>query len=190
MPRLLAMRCSSFNSNESAGARFGDRMILFARAATHADGPDDLAGALERHATGKDHHAPLVGGVDAEELASGLRELREVLRRDIERARCKGFLDRDIDAPNPGLIHAHVRDEIAAGISDGDVHRLLELLRFALGGCDDVSCFFQGNHLRLLQCSTVLAPLLLAIARGAGAQRMPTLALPGVGPDSDWRNPS
>ena len=62
-----------------------------------ADGADDLAVALERDATGEDHHPTVVGGVDAVELLTGLGEVAEVCGGCVERAGREGFVDRDVN---------------------------------------------------------------------------------------------
>jgi hypothetical protein len=42
------------------------------------------------------------------------------------------LFDRDIDAADPCLIHAHMGDEIAAAIRDRDIHGLTQFLSFPL----------------------------------------------------------
>ena len=54
-----------------------------------------------------------------------------------------GLLDRDVDAAEPRVVHAHVGDEVAAGVGDGDVHGLTDLggllLRAAITRCASAS---------------------------------------------------
>src|SRR6185436_18415231 len=116
------------------GSGLGDRRVLVAVAAADADRADDLAVALERDAAGEDDHPSLVGLLDAVELASGLGLLGEVRRRQIERARRVRLVDRDVDAADPRAVHADVGYEVAAGVDDGDVLRLADLVRALLGG--------------------------------------------------------
>ena len=57
---------------KSCCACLGDRVILFAGASADADGTDYFSFLLEWDAAGEDHDLAVVGGVDAEELISGL----------------------------------------------------------------------------------------------------------------------
>src|SRR5271165_6006490 len=126
-------------SLERSRARFGDGMILLAGPSADANGPDDLTVLLEWNAACEDHDLAVVRGVDTEELAAGLRVRREVFGGDIEGARGVGLLDRDVDRTDPRAVHAHVGDEIAARVSDGDVHGLADLGGFFFGGGDDAA---------------------------------------------------
>jgi hypothetical protein len=65
--------------------------------------------------------------MDAEKLTSGLGELGQIFRRNIKSPGCESFIDRNIDAADPGVVHADVRDQIASVIDYRDVHRLLDL---------------------------------------------------------------
>ena len=67
---------------------------------------------------------------------------------DVEGPRGVGLLDRDVDRAEPGLVHADVGDEVAAGVGDGDVHRLADLGGLLLGGVDDAAGVFEGDHSR------------------------------------------
>ena len=46
----------------------------------------------------------------------------EIFRRDVEGPRGVRLLLRDVDAADPGAIHADVGNEVAAFIGNGDVH--------------------------------------------------------------------
>src|ERR1700722_5478905 len=151
-PRLLAMICcSSKYLFECLRARFRDRLVLLARTSADADGAHDLPVAPEWNSACEDHHAPIVGGVDAEELTAGLGKFREVLGADVEGACRERLFDRDIDAADPCLIHAHMGDEITAAIRDGDIHRLPQFLRLLLRRRNDPAGIFQCDHNNLLQ---------------------------------------
>src|SRR5207253_2679074 len=150
------MTCSSFRSGECCRTGFRHGMILLTRTATDANGAHHLASPFERHAARKDHHATVVRGMDPEELATGLRDLGQIFRGDVEGPRGKGLFDGNINAAHPGVVHAHVSDQIAAGIRHGDVHRTFDLLRLALCGRYDFSRIFKRNHLRLLQWTAEL----------------------------------
>src|SRR5882757_10108024 len=67
--------------------------------------------------------------VGAEELVARLAVAAKLERSDIERLRGEGLVDGDVDAAKPHPIHAHESHEIGAGIDDGDIHRLADLLR-------------------------------------------------------------
>jgi len=75
--------------------------------------------------------------MDAEELPAGLR-MRGQVFGDVEGPRRVRLLDRNIDAPDPRIVHADVRDEIAAGVSDRDVHGLADF-RGAVSNVKSVS---------------------------------------------------
>src|SRR3954453_2652456 len=91
-----ATRARSMRGLERRGACFGDGLILLAQAAADADGSHDFIAAFERNSAGENHHAAVVGSVDAEELVAGLAELGELPGGDVEGARGPGFIDRDI----------------------------------------------------------------------------------------------
>jgi hypothetical protein len=82
----------------SKGQRAGrcHRLILSAASAAHSDCADDRPFAAQRDATGEDHNPSMIGIMDAIELLAGLGVFREIGGRDIERARRKGLVDRDL----------------------------------------------------------------------------------------------
>src|SRR3954447_6939846 len=127
-------RCAGPPRSEGRDGRLGDRGVLLAVAAADAHRADDLAVALERDAAGEDHDTAPVGLLDAVELATGLRIGTELGRRQVERPRRERLVDRDVDAADPRAVHAHVRDEVAAGVDDRDVLRLPDLARALLSG--------------------------------------------------------
>ena len=57
-----------------------------------------------------------------------------------------GLLDRDVDAAEPGPVHADVGDEVAAGVGDRDVHGLSDLRGLLLRRGDDPSCVLKRDH--------------------------------------------
>jgi hypothetical protein len=65
---------------------FRNGLVLLARTTADADCADYNTCAPQRHTAGKNHHAPAIGGVNAEELTAGLRVLRKILGADIEGA--------------------------------------------------------------------------------------------------------
>jgi hypothetical protein len=125
---------------EGRCAGFGDGVVLIARAAAYTDGSDDFAILLKRDATGEDHHFAVVGGVDAEELAAGLRVWCEVFGGDVKGAGGPCLLDGDVDGADPCIVHADVRDEVSAGVGYGDVHGLADFSGFFFCGGDDAAC--------------------------------------------------
>src|SRR5205807_10342908 len=108
--------------SECARAGFGDGLVLLAGAAADAEATDDFTALLEGDAAGEDHDLAVVGGGDAEELAAGLAEAGEILGGDVEGPGGPGLLDGDVDAAEPGVLHALEGDEVATGVDDGDVH--------------------------------------------------------------------
>jgi hypothetical protein len=128
---------------ECAGGGFSDSLILFARTAADAHSSNDLIAVFERDATGKDHDAPVIGGMNSEELVSALRILTQSLGFDVESTGGKGFIDGDIDAADPGALHALESDEIRTGVDDGNVHGLADLASFLLAGVNDFSRGFE-----------------------------------------------
>ena len=77
-------------------ARFGDGLILLARATADADCAHYLPALLQRNAAGENHHAPMVRGMNAEKLSAGLRVFRQILRGNIEGPRGEGFIDESL----------------------------------------------------------------------------------------------
>src|SRR5690606_26493166 len=102
----------------------------------------------QRDTAGEDRDLSAVRVLDAEELLGRLRVVAQILRRDVEGLRGPGLVDRDVDAADPSAVLADVRDEVAAGVDDGDVHGLADLGGLLLGGGDDATCVFEvdGGH--------------------------------------------
>src|ERR1035438_8590681 len=117
-------------SSEGCFASFRDSLILLSRSAANSDGAYHFAVPLQRNAAREDHHASVVGDVDAEKLVPGLTVSGQFLRRDIEGPGRPGLVNRDIDAADPGIIHSHVSDQVPAAIDYGDIHRLAYLPGF------------------------------------------------------------
>jgi hypothetical protein len=65
----------------------GDRLVLIATAAADTDRADDRSVTPQGDAAGEDHHAPVVGCVDAKELLARLTIFGELRSFDIEGAR-------------------------------------------------------------------------------------------------------
>jgi len=111
-------------------------MILVAGTAANANRPYHVAISLQRDAAGKNHDLAVVGSMNAEELASRLRMLRQFLRFDIECARRVSLLHRDIDAADPCVVHTNVRYDVSAFVSHCDVHGLANFRGFLLRRAD------------------------------------------------------
>src|SRR3974377_623238 len=60
--------------------------------------------------------------LDAKERAARLRELADLPSRHAEEDRGLRFLDGNIDAANPGIIHAVERLQTGARVDNGDAH--------------------------------------------------------------------
>src|SRR5262245_22388921 len=71
---------------------------------------------------------------------------RQVFRGDVEGPRGKCLIDGNINAADPGPIHAYVRNQVPASVGDRNVHRLSNLCRLLLGGGYDVSCIIKCDH--------------------------------------------
>jgi hypothetical protein len=124
---------------EGCYAGFGNRVILVTRASADANGADDFSVFLERDSASEDHDFAVVRRVDAEELVAGLGVGGEIFGGDIEGAGCPGLFDGDVDGAEPGVVHADVRDEVAAGVGYGDVHGLANFDGFLFGCGDDAA---------------------------------------------------
>ncbi len=74
--------------------------------------------------------------MNAEELASRLRMLCQIYGFNIECARRVSLLHGDINAANPGVVHANVGDYISAFISHRDIHGLANFQGFLLRRAD------------------------------------------------------
>jgi hypothetical protein len=81
--------------------------------------------------------------MNAEEGCAGLCFLGEALGRKIEHSRGEGLVDRNVDAANPGAVHADMGHEISAGVDDGDVARRFDLCRLRLTGADHAPRIFE-----------------------------------------------
>ena len=68
-------------------AGLGDGVVLITGSAAHPDRPHDFPFLLEGNAASKNHDAPVVGRVNAEELAARLRMGRQILGGDVEGSR-------------------------------------------------------------------------------------------------------
>lgn len=123
-------------------------MILLAAAAAYADGSHHLAAFFQRHATGKDHDAAVVRNMDSIKIFARRGVLGKVFRRDIESPGGECFVDGDIDAAQPGPIHAREGEQVAPFIGDGDVHRLANFRRFRLGGFNYLFCMCKRHIAR------------------------------------------
>src|ERR1700687_3398365 len=94
---------------ERGSAGFGDGVVLLAPTTAHADRAHNFSVAFQRNASGKDHDFAIVGDMNAEELSARLRMCGQVLGRNIECPRGVGLLHGNIDAADPGTVHAHMR---------------------------------------------------------------------------------
>lgn len=54
-----------------------------------------------------------------------LRVVAQILRHDVEGARCERLVDGNADASDPRAVHPHVRHQVASTIHHGDIHRLM-----------------------------------------------------------------
>src|SRR5579863_3849016 len=121
-------------------------MILVAGSAADTDRARHLSFFLQGNSPREYHDAPMIRGVNPEELAPGLRMLRQILRRNVKSTRSESLVHRNIDAADPRTIHPNVSHQISARIHDGNVHRLPNLGRFLLGCGNHFTRGFQINH--------------------------------------------
>jgi len=84
--------------------------------------------------------------MNSEELTARLRILREILRRNIEGTGSVGLVNRDVDAADPGAVHADMRNQVAAFVDDSNVHGLSDLTSLPFRGLNDSTCFLQRDH--------------------------------------------
>jgi hypothetical protein len=118
-------------------------MVLLSRSAAYTHSANNFSAALQRNAASEDHYSTVIGGMNPEKLPARLGMLGEIFCRNIEGAGCECLVDRDVDAADLGTVHADVGHKIAAFVDHGDVHRLFDFDRLLLGGCNDLSCFFE-----------------------------------------------
>src|SRR5450631_2692318 len=146
-PRLFAIYVhSNRNKLERLCAGLCYSVILLSGAAADSYCADNLPISFQRDAASEDHDAAVIGNVNSEELATRLQMLCEVLGWDIERAGGKCLIDRDVNAADPGPIHADMGNKISAFIDNRDVHRLSDFSRFLFSGFDNLACFLQCDH--------------------------------------------
>ena len=101
-------------------------MILFSSAAADPNRPDDLTIPIKRDAASKGHDPTTVRYLDAEELVARLTVLSQLRGRDVERSRGPRLVVCDLDAADPGPVHAYEGDGVAAKVGDGNTHRLAD----------------------------------------------------------------
>nr|WP_231962959.1 hypothetical protein [Symmachiella macrocystis] len=118
-------------------------MIVLDGTATHTHRTNqDSVFVHDRNPTGKRNQA-IVGVFNAIEGTAGLRELADLSGGHPEKAGGLCFLDSDIDAAEPGVIHACERFQDSAGIKHGDAHLGASCFRF-LDRCSECySCLFE-----------------------------------------------
>src|SRR5271154_4808816 len=134
-PRLLAINVRSFENLECFGASFSHGVILLSGTAAHAHAAYHFSAARQRDAAGEHHHAPMVRHLDSEELTARLRILREILRRNIEGTGSLGLVNRNVDAADPGAVHADMGNKIAAFVDDRNIHGLSDFSSLLFGSC-------------------------------------------------------
>ena len=140
---LVSGGAERFDSGAGAGG------VLFVGPAADADRANDLICVPQRCAAGKDHDAAIVRCVDAKEGRARLAEATEFGCLHIKGSRCPGLVDGDVDGADARVVHAGVRDEVAADVDDGYVHWAADGLGFGLGGLDDTAGSFEidSRHL-------------------------------------------
>src|SRR5262249_10516804 len=80
-----------------------------------------------------------------EEIAAGLSIFREVSRFDFKGARGVSLVDRDLNAADPGIIHAHVGHHVSPTISHGDIHGLTNFPGLLLRRVNHAARVFQRH---------------------------------------------
>lgn len=117
------------------------------------------------------HHAPVIGcvnakDVNAKELLAGLAVFGEPGGLGVESPRGERLVDRDSDASDPGITHAHVAEQISATIDNSDFHWLTDLLRPG-----SAPLLFLG----------IVGSLQALLHSAAGPLQGPTASEPGAG---------
>src|SRR5438874_4936999 len=173
--------------SESGRAGFGHGVVLVARTPTHPDGAYYFAIALERYPTGKNHDLAVVGGMDAEKLPARLRVCSQVFGGDIECSGGISLFHGNIDAADPGAIHAHVGHNVAAAIGYGDIHRLSDGTRFLFRRGDDAASVLKFDHIlvppEINQILRAYRFKSLMISRAAFMPEVPVKPSPGCVPE-------
>jgi hypothetical protein len=148
---VLISTVEDISSLEGRSTGAGNSLVLTAAAAADTNGADDRSAAPQWNAAGEDHHAPVIGSVDAKELLARLAVFGELCSLDIESARRERFVDRDIDAADPGAIHSYMTHEISTSIDNGNVHRLADFARFGFRGGGYAARITESDHDIVLQ---------------------------------------
>jgi hypothetical protein len=112
-PRMRLHDCRRYDRLKCISRGLRHSLILLSRSAAYTDRANDFSAALQGNATGKDHDSTVIRDMNAEKLPARLRMLGEIFGRNIEGAGGKCFIDRDVDAADPGAIHANMRNKIA-----------------------------------------------------------------------------
>src|SRR5579862_8782952 len=127
-------------------------MILGSQAPAYADGAHNLSVALEWNAAGEDHDPAVVGNVYAEELIAALRIFGQSLGFDVKGAGRERFIHGDVDASNPGSLHAFEGHEICSRVDNRNVHRDTNFGGFLLAAADDIPRLLKRDS-KCLACS-------------------------------------
>src|SRR5687768_5376929 len=92
--------------NEGHRPGLGDFVVLVGRSAADPDRTDDLAVCLQGDAPGKDNDPAPVRLRDTEQRLLGLAHGRQLLGRDVEGAGGPRLVLCDLNAAQPGAVHA------------------------------------------------------------------------------------
>lgn len=82
---------------------------------------DDLVIKEDRDTAAEDDDLPGIALSDAEQCGAGLRQVRQQLGGLREDPRGGGLVDRQVNAPDEGIVLSCERNEVATGIDNRDV---------------------------------------------------------------------
>ena len=111
-----------------------DFMVVFHRAAAHADGADQYAIIIhDRQAAGESDQS-LIGMFDAEKRLTGLRKLAQLAGWHGKVTSRFCFLHCYIDAADPCIVHAPESFQVGAGIQHRNATGFTDFLGLGDGG--------------------------------------------------------
>src|SRR5450759_3020044 len=113
-----------------------DGVIVLDRASADPDRANQNAIRVDDGQAARKGNQTLVGMFDAKQRAARLRQIADLPSRHAEEDRCLGFLDGNIDAADPGIVHPVKGLEIGARVDNGNTHFGAKFRRAFTSGVD------------------------------------------------------
>src|SRR5262245_26098403 len=132
-----------------AGFRY--HVIVLDRAATYPYGPNENPILIDDWQSARERNQPVIGVLEAVKRFARLGQLPQLAGGHAKETCGLCLLDRNIDAPDPGIVHTEEGFWIGARIDTRDARMCLERDRFLAFGLDGLLGILQIDvHARLL----------------------------------------